>query len=68
MTQSVQPTGVERFFPEEDIIVSKTDLKGVITYANRVFIQISGYSEAELLGQSHNIIRHPDMPGSVIRL
>jgi PAS domain S-box-containing protein len=68
MTNSVQPTGVERFFPEDDIIVSKTDLKGLITYTNRVFIQISGFSEEELLGQSHNIIRHPDMPGSVFRL
>jgi PAS domain S-box-containing protein len=68
MIHSVQPTGVERFFAEEDIIVSKTDLKGIITYANRVFVQISGYSEEELLGQPHNILRHPDMPGSVFRL
>jgi PAS domain S-box-containing protein len=59
---------VERFFAEDDIIVSKTDLKGIITYANKVFIEISEFSEDELLGQSHNIIRHPDMPGSVFRL
>lgn len=63
-----QPTGFERFFKEDEIIVSKTDLKGLITYANQVFIQIAGYSEEELLGQPHNIIRHPDMPGSVFRL
>src|SRR5208282_4348758 len=63
-----QPTGIERFFEEEEIIVSKTDLKGLITYANRVFVQISGYSEEELLGQPHSIIRHPSMPGSVFRL
>jgi PAS domain S-box-containing protein len=63
-----QPTGIERFFEEEEIIVSKTDLKGLITYANKVFVQISGYSEEELLGQPHSIIRHPDMPGSVFRL
>lgn len=62
------PTGVERYFGEDDIIVSKTDLKGLITYANPVFIKIAGYSEEELLGQPHNIIRHPDMPGSVFRL
>jgi PAS domain S-box-containing protein len=68
MIHTVQPTGVERFFSEEDIIVSKTDLKGIITYTNRVFLNISGYSEEELLGQNHNIIRHPDMPGSVFRL
>ncbi len=43
-------------------IVTKTDLKGIITYANPDFIRISGFSEQELLGQSHNIVRHPDMP------
>ncbi|HOY69863.1 MAG TPA: methyl-accepting chemotaxis protein [Methylotenera sp.] len=43
-------------------IVSKTDLKGRITFVNREFIDISGFSEAELVGQSHNIVRHPDMP------
>jgi len=52
---------------EDDLIVSKTDPKGRITYCNRIFIEISGYSEAELLGQPHNIIRHPDMPRSVFR-
>lgn len=43
-------------------IVSETDLKGVITYANRKFCEISGYTAAELIGKPHNIIRHPDMP------
>ena len=43
-------------------IVSKTDLKGQITYVNQIFINISGFVEDELLGQSHNIVRHPDMP------
>jgi methyl-accepting chemotaxis protein len=43
-------------------IVSKTDLKGRITYINRDFIDVSGFTEAELIGQSHNIVRHPDMP------
>ncbi len=55
-------TTTERLVGATQSIVSKTDLKGVITYANRDFIEISGYSEVELLGQSHNIIRHPDMP------
>jgi PAS domain S-box-containing protein len=45
-------------------IVSKTDLKGVITYINREFLEISGFSESELIGKSHNIIRHPDMPSA----
>nr|WP_285577512.1 PAS domain-containing protein [Geothrix limicola] len=48
--------------------MSKTDLKGLITYGNRVFIDISGYSEQELLGAPHNILRHPDMPRSVFKL
>lgn len=44
------------------MIVSKTDLKGRITFVNREFIEVSGFTEEELLGQSHNIVRHPDMP------
>jgi len=62
------PTTTERFFNEDDIIVSKTDLKGRITYANKVFLDICGYSEAELMGQPHSIIRHPDMPRAVFKL
>lgn len=49
-------------FPRETILVSKTDRKGIITYANPAFVAISGYTEAELLGKNHNIVRHPDMP------
>lgn len=45
-------------------IVSKTDLKGAITYINREFLEISGFSESELIGKNHNIIRHPDMPAA----
>ncbi|MEQ1635385.1 MAG: methyl-accepting chemotaxis protein [Methylococcales bacterium] len=47
---------------ESDMLVSKTDLKGIITYANPAFIKISGYSERELIGKAHNLVRHPDMP------
>lgn len=43
-------------------IVSKTDLKGRITFVNRDFVEVSGFAEEELIGQSHNIVRHPDMP------
>lgn len=53
---------------EEDFIVSMTDLKGRITYGNRIFIEFSGYTEAELIGTQHNIIRHPDMPRAVFQL
>lgn len=63
-----QPTQNEKVLGEDDFIVSKTDLKGVITYGNRIFIQISGYSEQELLGAPHSILRHPDMPRSVFKL
>ncbi|MDP2809374.1 MAG: PAS domain-containing protein [Rhodocyclaceae bacterium] len=52
---------------ENDFIVSKTDLKGCITYGNRIFIEFSGYSEAELLGAPHSITRHPDMPRGVFK-
>jgi PAS domain S-box-containing protein len=53
---------------ENDFIVSKTDLKGRITYCNRIFIEFSGYTEQELLGSQHNIVRHPDMPRGVFKL
>lgn len=46
-------------------LVSKTDLRGVITYANDAFVEISGFAVHELLGKSHNIVRHPDMPAPV---
>ena len=55
-------TDVERILQEQDLLVSKTDLKGIITYANDDFIRISGYTLTELIGTSHNIVRHPDMP------
>ncbi len=61
-------TGREISFGEDEIIVSKTDPRGVITYANSVFLRVAGYQEAELIGQPHNLIRHPDMPRCVFRL
>lgn len=67
MKYKVQPSTRERLMREEDFIVSKTDLKGRITYGNRIFIEFSGYSERELLGSQHNIVRHPDMPRGVFR-
>lgn len=67
MKRDIVPTFRERRMRDEDFIVSKTDLKGRITYGNRIFIEFSGYSEAELLGSQHNIIRHPDMPRAVFR-
>ena len=68
MKRHITPTSVERVMRENDFIVSTTDLKGRITYGNRIFIEFSGYSEKELLGTQHNIVRHPDMPRSVFKL
>jgi len=68
MDLQITPTSVERVMREEDFIVSMTDLKGKITYGNRIFIEFSGYSEAELLGADHNIVRHPDMPRAIYKL
>ena len=52
----------EEYIFEKGLIVSSTDLKGIITYANRKFCEISGYTKEELVGKNHNIVRHPDMP------
>ncbi|MGZ5006318.1 MAG: methyl-accepting chemotaxis protein [Methylobacter sp.] len=58
---------VEYTLSETDSIVSKTDLKGVITYINEDFVRISGFSKEELMGADHNIVRHPDMPPEAFR-
>ncbi|WP_239003118.1 PAS domain-containing protein [Dechloromonas sp. TW-R-39-2] len=68
MKRAIEPTSIERTMRENDFIVSKTNAKGIITYGNPIFIEFSGYTEAELLGSQHNIIRHPDMPRSVFKL
>ena len=52
---------------EESMIVSRTDTKGIITYVNSLFTKISGYTEEELLGQPHSIVRHPDTPDTVFK-
>ena len=66
--QQVIPTGVERTFGADEVIVTKTDLTGHITYANNVFLRVSGYEEHEMLGQPHSMIRHPAMPRGVFKL
>jgi len=55
-------TQIERFFDPGRPVVTKTDLKGRITYVNDAFVTISGFSHDELIGASHNIVRHPEMP------
>ena len=68
LSRHITPTDKEVFFGKDEIIVSKTDLKGHLTYVNRTFLTISGYDEEELLGQPHSLIRHPSMPRCVFRL
>ena len=58
---------IETEIPQGEVIISRTDLKGVITYANDTFAEISGYLPEELIGKPHNILRHPDMPKSVYK-
>jgi PAS domain S-box-containing protein len=67
MKPNITPNQHERRLGPDDFIVSKTDTSGRITYANRIFMEIAGYPESELLGVQHNIIRHPDMPRGVFR-
>ena len=59
---------MEILMHKDDLIVSKTDLKGRITYGNEAFIRMSGYTEKELLQSPHNILRHSDMPKLVFKL
>lgn len=61
-TRTVYDTGVERPFPDGRLIVSRTDLDGVLTHVNDAFVEISGYTEDELIGKPQHILRHPDMP------
>lgn len=68
MTQLQSMTGIEQTFGENELIVSKTDLKGRLTYVNSVFLRVSGFEEHELLGKPHNVIRHPEMPRGVFKL
>jgi len=58
---------IETEVPTEELIISRTDLSGVITYANDTFAKISGYEAEELIGKPHKIVRHPDMPKSVFK-
>jgi len=67
MRTNLPVTGHEKFLEEGEFILSKADLKGNITYINRTFIEMSGFTEAELADQPHNILRHPDMPPEAFR-
>ena len=60
-------TGVERQYTDDIAIISHTNEKGQITFVNDDFVEISGYTQDELIGQPHNILRHPDMPAEAFR-
>ena len=68
MTSTAAPTGAERHLQEEELIVTKTDTQGRLTYANDVFLRFSALTEDDAIGQPHNLIRHPDMPRGVFAL
>lgn len=65
MKQSIIPTNREVQLSLDELIITKTDPSGRITYANKVFMKICDFSEEQLLGEHHHIIRHPDMPRGV---
>ena len=67
MRVNLPVSGQEHPFPTGQTLVSTTDTKGRILYCNPIFIEVSGYSKEELLGQPHNIVRHPDMPEEAYR-
>jgi methyl-accepting chemotaxis protein len=62
MRMNMPVTNVERVMRDGEYIVSKTDTRGIITYVNPYFLEISGFTEHEMLGTPHNVVRHPDMP------
>jgi PAS domain S-box-containing protein len=68
-TRTTRPTPSDREvdWNKTKVLLSKTDTKGTILYANEAFIDVSGYDEFELIGQAHNIIRHPDMPKVIFK-
>ena len=67
MRTNLPVTQREHPFPHGDTLVSTTDLQGRITHCNAAFVELSGYERDELLGQPHNLIRHPDMPEEAFR-
>lgn len=68
MKLKITPTQHEVFLEQNEVIISKTDITGRITYANRAFMRVANFSETDVLGEQHNIVRHPDMPRGAFKL
>jgi PAS domain S-box-containing protein len=68
MKLKITPTQHEVLLGQNEVIVSKTDLTGRITYVNRAFMRVANFPESAVLGEQHNIVRHPDMPRGVFKL
>ena len=66
-SRTVFASGIEVPFPEGRLIVSRTDLDGIITHANDAFVELSGWARDELIGAPHHILRHPDMPKAAFK-
>ncbi len=67
MRTNMPVTNVEQVMRDGEFIVSRTDARGLITYVNPYFLEISGFTESELIGAPHNIVRHPDMPAEAFK-
>ena len=67
MSAKIVPKNTQKTFSSNTLLVTKTNLKGIITYANRGFMDIVGMGEDELVGFPHNVIRHPDMPKIIFK-
>ncbi|WP_314410143.1 PAS domain-containing protein, partial [Pseudomonas kuykendallii] len=68
MRQNLPVSNTEITFSSEERLISTTNLQSNITYCNDAFVRVSGYSYDELIGQPHNLVRHPDMPPAVFGL
>jgi len=67
ITRRILYTQIETPYPDGKLIVSTTDINGIITHVNKSFVEMSGYTEEELINAPHSILRHPDMPSAAFK-
>ncbi|MGE5674312.1 MAG: PAS domain-containing protein, partial [Mycobacterium leprae] len=65
MKKNLPVTQIERHYLPEERLISETDLRGIVTTANAAFCEVAGFTQAEMVGKSHNIVRHPDVPPAI---